>query len=501
VEASSGALDRTPALAWGLAVIAPGAATLASHVFDRHMSLAGLAMIYMASVVAASAVLPRAPAAFAAVLSVTALNVSFIPPRGSLAVAEGEYWWILAALLGLSLGLGALLSSLRTKRAEAEAGRVRASDLHRLGEAMAAADGPEGMALAAVAFMRIATSRSCAIFLRVPGQVDLLRFADPEGAQFDERAAAWAIDNGRPVGAGSLNWPGLAVWCAPFARARAAGAVQVLTAGREAPSPAQAEHWSALARQAGLALERERAAVTAARAQQSAKAEAARNTLLASLSHDLRTPLAGIVGSASTLRSQSADLTKEQRATLLDNLEYEARDLTLMADNILQIARLSQPHSELSTHWESIEDILGAAVIRMRRRWPGALIQLDVPSALPLVKAEAGLLAQAVANLVDNAVRHGGEPPRVLVRAGRCCEGIFVAVRDHGCGLPPGEPAALFQRWKRGQASRAGGSGLGLAICQLAAEAHGGSISASACTPGAEFRVELPAADQLEEAA
>jgi two-component system sensor histidine kinase KdpD len=492
------ALERHPRLAWVLAAIAPAAATAASYVLDGAFSLAGLGMIYMVAVAASAATLPRGPAALSALLSVTALNVGFVPPRGSLAVSEPEYWWILAALLGLSLGLGALVGSLRNRRAEAEVGRSRASEQHRLSEAMAAADGPEELARTVVRYMRQVTGKPCAIFLRQPDGKELLRFADPEGEQFDERAAAWAIDNGRSLGAGALNWPELAVWCAPFARVRAGGAVQVRTGADEGPTPSQAEHWSALTRQAGLAVERERAALAAGRAEQSARAEAARNTLLASLSHDLRTPLAGIVGSASALRAQGAEMTEHQRATLLDNLEHEARDLALMADNILQIARLSQPQSELATQWESIEDVLGAAVTRMRRRWPGASIQLNVAPDLPPVKAEAGLLAQVIANLVDNAVRHGGEPPLVVVHAGRSRGGIYMAVRDHGRGLPPGDATELFQHWRRGQATRAGGSGLGLAICQLAAEAHGGCVSARNCGPGAEFRLQLPVSEKLE---
>ena len=165
------------------------------------------------------------------------------------------------------------------------------------------------------------------------------------------------------------------------------------------------------------------------------------------------------------------------------------------------IARLSQPQAEATLQWESIEDVLGAAVARVRRRWPGAQIQLKAPAGLPPVRAEANLLAQAVANLVDNAARHGGEPPRVIVQAGRSREGVFVAVRDFGTGLPDGEPSALFARWRRGEGSRAGGSGLGLAICQLVAEAHGGSVAAKRCEPGAEFRIDLPAPEPVREAA
>lgn len=491
--------DGKPALAWVAGLVAPAAATAASLALDDRLSLAGLSMVYMVAVAAASAALPRAQAAASALLSVTALNVGFVPPRGSLSVDEGEYWWILAAMLGLSLGLGAVMASLRAKRAEAETARARASELHRLGEAMAGADGPDAMARAAAAFLSKATGRPCAIHLRENGALSVFAASDSES--FNERAAAWAIENGRPVGAGTLNWPELSVWCAPFSRARGIGAAQVKLADDDKPAASEAEHWAALVRQIGLTLERERAGAAAAQAEQSAKAEAARNTLLASLSHDLRTPLAGIVGSASALRSQGADMPEQQRARLLDNLEGEARDLSLMADNILQIARLSQPQTQLATQWESIEDVLGAAVARMRRRWPDASIRLAVPHGLPPVKVEAGLLAQAIANLVDNAARHGGEPPQVAVQAGRARDGVFVAVRDHGRGLPEGDPAELFARWRRGESSRAGGSGLGLAICQLAAEAHGGRVSARNCEPGAEFRIDLPASEGEEQTA
>ena len=488
-----GALGNRPVLAMLAALAIPTAATGASLLLDNRMSVAGVSMVYMVAVVLAAA-LPRGPAIASALLSVISLNFFFVPPRGSLAIDGAEYWWILLALLGLSLGLGTVLASFRAKRAEADLGRARAAQLHRLSESMAGAGGVDDMARAAASFFHEATGRPSAIFLQAAEDKSLVRFAQPDSDGFDARAARWAIDNGRVMGAGSLDWPDLALWCAPLAWPDATGAVQILLPAHSHVDAPQGLHWVSLTRQAGLALERERAAAAAALAANSAKAEGARNTLLASLSHDLRTPLAGIVGSASALRSQGAQMSESQRARLLDNLEAEARDLALMADNILQIARLSQPQSELRTEWESIEDILGAAVSRMRGRWPHASIQLKSPHGLPPVRAEAGLLAQAIANLVDNAARHGGEPPRVVVQAGRSRDGVFVAVRDHGAGLPPGEPSELFTRWRSGKGSRAGGSGLGLAICQLAAEAHGGKVSARRCEPGAEFRIDLPVA-------
>jgi two-component system sensor histidine kinase KdpD len=219
-------------------------------------------------------------------------------------------------------------------------------------------------------------------------------------------------------------------------------------------------------------------------------------TLLAAVSHDLRTPLAAIVGTASALRAQGDAMGAGQRALLLANLENEARDMTLMADNILQMARLAQPRLQLATQWEAIEELLGSAVERMRRRWPGARIQWRVPAGLPPIQAEAGLIAQVVANLVDNALRHAGAQSEVVIQAGRSREGVFIAVRDHGPGLAEADAQRLFERFERGANSAgAGGAGLGLAICKTIVQAHGGQIRARRCEPGMEFRIDLPVTD------
>jgi two-component system, OmpR family, sensor histidine kinase KdpD len=158
------------------------------------------------------------------------------------------------------------------------------------------------------------------------------------------------------------------------------------------------------------------------------------------------------------------------------------------------MARLSQPQSQLAMQWEAVEELLGSAVQRMRRRWPGTRIQWRVPAGLPPVQAEAGLIAQVIANLVDNALRHAGAESEVVIQAGRSRDGIFIAVRDHGPGLPQEDVQRLFDRFQRGAASGAPGSaGLGLAICKTIVEAHGGQIQARRCAPGSEFRIDLPA--------
>jgi two-component system sensor histidine kinase KdpD len=484
-----------PALAYLAAVAAAGIATAVGFVLDPFMSVAGLAMVYLVATVLCALLLPRAPALVASLCCVSALNYFFIPPRYTFEVDGAEYWWILAVLLGISLALGFLVAGLREGRARAETGEQRAAQVHSLSEALAECAGHEEMAQRAAAWMERALDHPCAVFLAGDDAQSLRHWGSPEGeTQFHAASVRWAIENGRPLGRGCDDWPDLPLWCAPFARRGSTGAVQVLLRSPERPAAETLQHWQALTRQVGLCIERERASSAAREAGDAARAEAARNTMLASLSHDLRTPLAGIVGTASALRTQADALPAAQRGRLLENLENEARDLTAMADNVLQFARLSQPQAQLRMEWESIEEILGATVARMRKRWPAVRFQLRVSPALPPVKAEAALLAQVVANLVDNGVRHSHEPAHIEIAAGRSREGVFVAVRDHGEGLPEGvDGAALFERYRPGD--HGGGAGLGLAICKLVVQAHGGGIDAHRRDPGTEFRIDLPAAE------
>jgi two-component system, OmpR family, sensor histidine kinase KdpD len=485
------------ALATGMAAAATGA----SWWLDTRMSVAALAMVYLVAVAGVALLLDRWAAIYASLVSVTALNYFFVPPRYTFDVAGPEYWWTLAVLLALSLGISTMIAQLRRGRAHAEQREQEILELHELSEALAACSGPTAVAIRAAEWIAQAVNQPCAVFIsNGAGAAGLQCVGSNPEAAFDPQPAVWAIENRRQLGRGCPDWPNFPLWCCPFNRRAPRGCVQVLLGARQVPDAATLEHWQGLVRQVGLSVEREIAATEAREAQDSAHAEATRNTLLASLSHDLRTPLAGIVGSASALREQGGAMTQAQRDKLLGNLENEARDMGLMADNVLQMARLSQPLSELKTQWESLEEILGAALARMRRRWPEARIQLRVPPGLPPVRVEAGLLAQAVANLVDNAVRHGGPATNVTMQAGRSRDGVFLAVRDDGPGLPPGDPAVFFERYRRGAQSFAdsGAAGLGLAICRNIALAHGGRIEAHRCEPGAEFRIDLPLAQPAE---
>jgi two-component system, OmpR family, sensor histidine kinase KdpD len=465
-------------------------ATAIGVALDRTMSVAGIAMVYLLAIVPAALLLERFAGLLTSILSVSALNFFFVPPRYTFEVDGAEYWWTLAILLALSLALSSLIARLRDRQQRAETATRQSLQLHALTQALATTASPDAMCLLASGWFSQALSLPCAIYLR-SSEGSLVRYTHQPGAAFEASAALWSIEHARALGRGSPDWPNLPLWCAPFAGRDPGGCVQLALDDGWTPGADLHAHWLALVQQAGLSIERAQAAEAASHAREEASSEAARNTLLASLSHDLRTPLAGIMGSAGALRTQGEAMSRAQRDRLLANLEDEARDMTLMADNVLQVARLAQPQSQLRLQWESAEEILGDTVARVRRRWPAARITLRVTRDLPPVRGEAGLLAQLVTNLVDNAVRHGGGHAHIAISAGRAREGIFIAVRDHGAGLPEGDCERLFERF--GRQGRDGASGLGLALCRMIAQAHGGRIAARRCTPGAEFRIDLPA--------
>jgi len=230
------------------------------------------------------------------------------------------------------------------------------------------------------------------------------------------------------------------------------------------------------ARQIGLALQRAQLMRDARSAALDAEAESMRNALLASISHDLRTPLAAIVGSATTLSAQRERLSNDEQQALLHTIEDEAVQMAATAENVLQLARLSSGNGALRRDWESIEELVGSVVGRFRRRGESR-IRTAIPSGLPLIYVDAVLVAQVLSNLLENAVRLAVADTLIDVSASWREDEIVVAVEDRGPGFRDGELDRLFGKFNAARQAH-GGVGLGLAICRAIVELHGGSIQA-----------------------
>jgi len=221
--------------------------------------------------------------------------------------------------------------------------------------------------------------------------------------------------------------------------------------------------------------------------------------LLAAMSHDVRTPLTALIGQAETLE-QLGPLSAEQRATV-QSIGHEARELSALVGNLLDMARLESGQVQLRRDWQSVEEVVGSA-IRCARHSLGSLeVQTDLPRELPLVEFDAAMIERVLVNLLENAAKYGvASPlhvPAICVSARVTVNTLEIKVRDFGPGLPSsslGHEHTLFDKFTRGQTeSSTRGVGLGLAICKAIVEAHKGKISATqADGGGAEFGISLP---------
>jgi two-component system sensor histidine kinase KdpD len=461
------------------------AASLAAWAMDGPYALGSQSMAYLLSVVFAAFRYGRLDAILAAFLGVAALNFLFVPPRYTLSVENGDYGFMLLALLIVSLVVSGLATRLRSETAQAQVRERRAREMHALADLLAEAGSLDDLVLRGSQAMRGAFGDASVLLPDPLGALEVR-------AGLDADAAKWVLKHGVAIGPATGYWPELGRWYVPLpGDAGTLGAASVPAVARSPEAMAEdLAHLEAIARQVGLALQREQLARRARDAELEARAESQRNALLASISHDLRTPLAAILGAATTLTGQK--LGDTERDTLLRSIEDEARQMTATAENILQLARLTADGVSLRRDWQSVGEIAGTVVGRLRRRGEQRL-RLEIDAALPLVEIDPVLIEKLLANLIDNALRHAPGTGPVEVRVAALATDVEVQVRDRGPGFGRVDPATLFAKFRRGSNAAQGGAGLGLAICKAIVDLHGGTIEAANREGGgAAVRVTLP---------
>jgi two-component system sensor histidine kinase KdpD len=282
------------------------------------------------------------------------------------------------------------------------------------------------------------------------------------------------ITEGAVLGPGTARSPELDAWYLPLGeRGHALGAACVRPA--LAADEGGLEHAQALCAVLGQTLLRLSLTSSMRDAQSEAQRQQLLSTFLAAISHDLRTPLAAIVGAASAMQTQRDKLSPPEQERLLTSIAGEAIYLSVVTENTLQLVRLASPGQVLQRDWESMEEIVGAVLARVRQYDPGRRIKSNVPERLPLVKADPVLLAQLITNLLDNALKYSDGAIDLTVSAEP--QEIGVSVKDHGPGIPEVEREEIFKPFTRGDRSGQRGSGLGLAVCRAIAEVHGGQLT------------------------
>jgi two-component system sensor histidine kinase KdpD len=499
--AARSAKKRWPGYAWGLAAIA--ACTLAGRLTSPLFELTNIAMVYLLAVVLIAARYGRGAAVATSILAVAAFDFFFVPPALTLAVSDIQYIITFAIMLAVALVISSLTASVRLQANVAGHRERRTALLYAMTRELAATRGEEPMARAAVRHVSEVFDSQVVILL--PDAQGKLHY--PKGEALpgslrgaDVAVAQWVQDHGEPAGLGSDTLPGAEALYLPLKSAQSVlGVLAVLPANpRRVLLPEQFHLLETFAGQIAIALERAHLAEQASRAQVEAQTEGLRNALLASISHDLRTPLAVIAGASSSLAERGERLPPAERKALAVSIYEQAHQMGELIANVLEMTRLEAGAIALNRDWHAISEITGSVLRRLDERLATHPVQVDLPVDLPLVRVDAALIEQVLANLLENAVKHTPADTRIVLRVDREAEALTLSVEDNGPGLPQGDPQQLFAKFHRGvPESSVGGVGLGLAICRAIVQLHGGRIWAERRPQGGSaFRFTLP----LEEA-
>ncbi|KRA53659.1 histidine kinase [Pseudoxanthomonas sp. Root65] len=476
----------------GFAALASLLAVGVAWLAERWVGLEDLSMVFIVAVVLVAARTRMSAAVVAALLSFLAYNFFFIEPRFTFNIGARQGVTTVFLFLVAALVAGRLASRLRMQVVALRAANVHATALQALGRELAAA-ADLGQVLAAG---RKALERALSVdaWLRVQGREEP---ADALLPDIDRAAADWAQQHGQATGRHTDTLAGAGRWFLPL---RGEGStLGVLGLRFDAPSrllPEQRRLAEAMAEDIAQAVLRTRLVAELEDARVGGETERLRSALLSSVSHDLRSPLASMIGSASSLASYWDAMGGDDRRSLLDTIQQEGERLDRYIQNLLDMTRLGHSGLTLNRDWIGVDELLGSAVSRLQRYQPDVRVQITVAPDVPTIWVHPALIEQAVFNVLENAGKFSPSGEPVQVEARLVDGALRIDVRDRGPGIPEDERSRIFDMFysvERGDRGRHG-TGLGLAICQGMVGAHGGSVQA---LPGPDgrgtvIRITLP---------
>ena len=484
---------------YGGALAVTAITTAVAFAMYPYLELVNLVMMYLLGVTVAGLWLGRGPSVVTAVTNVIAFDFCFVPPRFSVAVTDAQYLVTFAVMLIVALVIATLMASVRQQTRVAGARERRTALLYAMSRELAATRGLTTMARVAV--RHVAEVFECQAVVLLPDGAGKLQYPSDDAleASFhkaDLAVAQWVADHGQRAGLGSDTLPAADGAYLPLGDARRTfGVLAVRPANpRRVLLPEQSHLLETFASQIALALERAKLSEAAESGRVAAEAESFRNTLLASISHDLRTPLSVIAGAGGTLVKHGTALDEPTRSNLAQSIETKAQEMSALISNVLDLIRFESGPVTLRRDWQTLDDLVGTALQRLEARLEQHAVEIDIPAELPAVHVDATLVVQVLSNLLDNIAKYTPAGTHASISAVADGSFVRVTVDDDGPGLPQLDPARLFDKFQRGNdEGPIVGVGLGLAICRAIVRAHGGEIEARRnASGGARFELTLP---------
>jgi len=477
------------------------AVTAVSMPLAAHFDRSNIVAIFILAVVLVGVRLGRGPAALSAVLNVAAFDFFFVPPRFSFAVSDVQYLLTFFIMLAVGLITGQLTAGLRFQARVASHREERAGSLYEIARDLSGAvQIDQVIKISRESIERTFRATAAILLPDQNGQITMpLLGTSPSMADkplnIEIGIAQWAFDRGQPAGFSTDTLPGSEILYIPLrAPTRARGVLAVKANNRRLLRiPEQRQLLDTFAALIAIALERVHYVGVAQDALITMESERLRNSLLAALSHDLRTPLTVLVGLAESLGLTKPELSAVQRETA-EAITEEAHRMSALVSNLLDMARIESGGVKLNLEWQPLEEVIGTALDATRGILKQHRVEVRLPPDLPLVRFDALLIERVLVNLLENAAKYTPAGSTVTIAAEVLADDLSVSVSDNGPGLPIGREDAVFEKFTRGhRESATPGVGLGLAICRAIIESHGGKIlGLNRPGGGASFNFTLP---------
>jgi two-component system sensor histidine kinase KdpD len=462
-----------------------------------YFDFANIAMLFLLTVVLVAVRFGREASVVATLVGVAALMLA--ARRFSFAAGDLQYAVTFLVMLSVGLITGGLTAGLRYQARVARHRELRSRALYEFARGLSGTLVTEQVFDITRDFIQRTFDAHATLLL--PDEARRLRYPDgagrdgvPNMSVIDMGLAQWSFDHAEPAGTGTATMPANPFFYLPLVAPMCTRGVLVIWPedGRSILIPEQRKQLDTFGALAAIALERVHYVEVAQSVEVKMASERLRNSLLAALSHDLRTPLTSLVGLSESLAMSRPALAAPQ-LELAAALRDEALRMSTLVSNLLEMARIQEGDVKLNLQWHTIEEAVGSALRACSWQLAGRLVETRLAPGLPLVRYDAVLIERVLCNLLENAAKYTPANARIVISADMDNDELAVAVQDNGPGLPPGREEAIFEKFTRGEReSPVPGVGLGLAICRAILHAHGGAITACAAPQGgAQFIFRL----------
>lgn len=474
---------------YAIAISVVAATVLVAFFIHQLIPHASLSLLFLTGVLIVAVRTGVGPSLLASLLSFLAFNFFFTQPYYTLKVADEEDVATLVFFLIIAAITGNLAARMREEMSKRRISLQRISDLYTFSRRLSSAAGTEAVIEALADHLAQSVNRSVTVVtLNDEGVLSVRASAgEPQEIIQSQLNTAWAQNTAEPFIIEQWTFLPLSMRTKPIGMVAIYGI----------PDAEQVDSVRSVCDQAGIALDRTQLVADLEQARLVSETEQLRSALLSSVSHDLRTPLASIIGSTTSLLEFGESFSDENRKELLSTVVEEAQRLDRHIQNLLDMTRLGQGNLTLKRDWVDVHDIISSALDRLSGVLNGLDIHIDISPSVPLLWVHGVLIEQALVNLLDNAIRFSPANGRIDIAARSENDKIVIELCDEGPGIPEAEREKIFDMFytvRRGDRSDRKGTGLGLAICRGMVGAHNGTVTAhdGKNNKGTCMRIKLP---------